>query len=261
MKAKPFGHQDVADRPKSTDCKLSSVLRLFAIGVCVLLGCGQQSAMIEYPPLIDLPDSNFRDHVPIIFAGTALTTPTPVGDPRHSRFDGILMQPFLWKVHVENVLKGNISAGETVDLNFFMSVESLGGRPQLSDVQPGQRDLFFVQRDSGKLRLICDGWRSCVPVIRSGSHPNFKADPNVPLDNQIADILLSRGVGATDDEMVRAIGETGININAQAIAEKLQHLAQTETPVVRAAACRSLKGLDHPCPEDVLKQLKYNNKP
>jgi hypothetical protein len=66
----------------------------------------------------------------------------------------------------------------------------------------------------------------------------------------LADIWFTRGDGTTDHEFARGVnwGAPGTVPEAY-LFEKLQHLAATEVPIVRAAACKQLSYYRQKCVE------------
>ncbi len=84
--------------------------------------------------------------------------------------------------------------------------------------------------------------------VDSGAHPDYRADPRKPLGYVLADIFLTRGKGVTDAEFAKQV-EWGAptTVPREYLFDKLQHLAATEVPVVRAAACKYLSYYDQKC--------------
>jgi hypothetical protein len=82
--------------------------------------------------------------------------------------------------------------------------------------------MFFVQRDSGKLRLVGDTYAHSVLPVRSGFHEaRDNSDRSTSwLGNRINDILLTRGQGVISQEMVLAIEK------ARVLAMALQAIMQ-----------------------------------
>jgi hypothetical protein len=166
-------------------------------------------------------------------------------EPRHpSRFDGTPIQLFRTEIDVENVLRGDAVTGRTT-IFFYMYVGNTGGADTLASMKLGERDVFFLIPDSGNLRIACDGWRWCVPLIQSGPHPHFVMKRDGSVEDAIAQIALSRGEGATDQMMIDAIryGYTTFSSYAP-IIKQLKALRQTETLPVRAEADKILKVWD-----------------
>jgi len=82
----------------------------------------------------------------------------------------------------------------------------------------------------------------------SGVHPHYKADPQKPLGYALADIFFTRGMGASDADFARQVDWGAPSTVPEAyLVEKLRHLADTEAPVVRAAACKQLAYFQQQC--------------
>jgi hypothetical protein len=73
----------------------------------------------------------------------------------------------------------------------------------MSDLNAGHSEIFFLQRNFGELRTICDGSRQCIFWVRSGSHYGFET--SFSLGDAIARVFLRRGDGASDEQMFDAI--------------------------------------------------------
>jgi hypothetical protein len=88
--------------------------------------------------------------------------------------------------------------------------------------------------------------------VGSGAHPQYRPDPQKPLEYAVADILLTRGDGANDREFAKELDYRG-NIPETYFFEKLQRLATTEVSEVRTAACKELSYYHQPCVEPGVK--------
>src|SRR6185437_14876946 len=178
---------------------------LFLLIFCICISCGTDQ-IAPLPPqfLVGTPD-----RVPVILVGQVLNNSHAAAAPRTSEWNGRPVQ--LWKVRVkvEQVLRGEVPQKE-VDIFYFadMGGGSFSVAPVWRDLYAGHSEIFFLQRDHGKLRTICDGWRTCIIWVRTGSHYNFKAEPGLPVEDVITKILLSRGDQTTDKQMIDAIYHT-----------------------------------------------------
>jgi hypothetical protein len=203
--------------------------------------------MTEYPGLY-CPSTT----APIILVGLAKDQPRAEGKPHLSRFDGRPTQLFSVQISVENVLVGDVARGKAT-VFFFMNVDSFTGNSRVGDMVRGERDLFFLLRDSGKLRTICDGGRECLPRILTGAHPHFAWKKGYQVEDAVLELLLSRGEGATDQNMIQALGRTDLGFTGQAIYQdesyikRLRIIAGTETRPVASVACDILTQFKLPC--------------
>jgi hypothetical protein len=86
--------------------------------------------------------------------------------------------------------------------------------------------------------------------VDSGTHPTYKPDLKKPLGYALADIFFTRGDGVTDAGFARQV-EWGAptTVPREYLFEKLQHLAATEVPLVRDAACKYLSYYQQKCIE------------
>jgi len=179
-----------------------------------------------------------------------------VGGPQRFESHGITWQAQLFEVTVavENVLKGDVPAGNAT-IYYFLPAGPYDG-PALMGMEGargqwhvGDREMFFLNRDSGVLRTVCDYYRHCViPVFCA--HPGFKPAPFSTLPRKIIDFLLSRGPGCSDQQMIEAISRShGDGFDRDYWLEKLQEIALSETPAVRQAACNELSNWNQSCPK------------
>ncbi len=223
----------------------ASYLSLMAL--LISTSCSRSNPMTEYPGLY-CPSTT----APIILVGLAKDQPRAEGKPHLSRFDGRPTQLFSVQISVENVLVGDVARGKAT-VFFFMNVDSFTGNSRVGDMVRGERDLFFLLRDSGKLRTICDGGRECLPRILTGAHPHFAWKKGYQVEDAVLELLLSRGEGATDQNMIQALGRTDLGFTGQAIYQdesyikRLRIIAGTETRPVASVACDILTQFKLPC--------------
>jgi len=221
----------------------------------LLVGCNREPPIFEYPSFVRLPYNEQVAGVPVILVGRILSC-SPNGSPHPSRWDGrTLMQMFKLDVRVENILQGDLAVSQ-VSVFYFMNTVASEGPARLGlfatggTWHTGDREMFFLQRDSGVLRTICDTWRNCVIPIHSGSHSPIKRGPNTWIGDSIAHILLTRGEGCSDMEMIQALSEgagVAYSFSPNTTIRELQQTAAHETPPVRHEACEALGALGHPC--------------
>jgi hypothetical protein len=211
--------------------------------------------MEPYPRFIGLFDQG-TGFPPVILVGRILDS-RRVGSPRPSIWDGAApYQQYRTTVAVENVLNGSISLG-TVEIYFMVNLRS-GGHKGLGTINDGgswrigDREMFFLQRDSGRLRTICDSFAyNCVEPVLSGSHASIQSHTSVR--DMIADIFLTRGKGASDAQMIKAMDRaTSVSFRFahEYSMKKLEEMVQTETPPVRRAACQYLRAYSKSAPYD-----------
>jgi hypothetical protein len=227
---------------------LSMPLALFAFTVS--LGCYPSPQMTEFPARYDNKAPEQIVQVPVILVGLVLANATQVGDFHPSRIEGRgPTRGFRCRIRVENVLQGNVPQGE-VDIFYFIGADSLGSSAGILNLPAGVRRIFFLQRDGGELRTIYDGWDTTVENVYSGAHPSFKRNPDRPVTEAMVDLLLTRGRGATDEDMIEAVFQVGGRMSTfgdETVIKKLQQIAREETLPVREKACYELAEAKHPC--------------
>jgi hypothetical protein len=232
--------------------------RTFQVGllVCAFLftACDRPPAISDYPPFVDLPFDQVIA-VPVILVGRIVSY-AKVGRPGPSRWGtSDLMQLNRITVRVENVLQGDVSPG-ILPIYYFINLRRSTGPAMLGmdgmhgTWHIGDRELFFLQRDTGVLRTICDNYAHCVIPVLSGSHADVQFDASKPITKRIVDILLTRGEGCTDQDWIKAIekdGDRAFLFDREYTIKKLQLLSASEMPGVREQSCNVLATLGQPC--------------
>ena len=112
--------------------------------------------------------------------------------------------------------------------------------------------MFFLQRDYGELRTITDqSPNNCAIQVLSGAHPNFQRNLSKPVIEDAKDLLLTRGEGTSDQQMVEAVYEADgcFLFDIESRIRRFQEIAKKETPPVRAQACLLLKLMHQTCEE------------
>jgi trehalose-6-phosphatase len=118
----------------------------------------------------------------------------------------------------------------------------------MSDLYGGHSEMFFLQRDFGELRTICDGSRQCIFWVRSGSHYNFETSLSLAYD--IARVFLTRGDDASDEQMFDAIYHVEQRWGSEPVYRAMENLAKTDkSPAVRARALQRLATLRRQLPD------------
>jgi hypothetical protein len=229
------------------------LLALFGLPAVLL-----DSACTKVPPLVR--DKRSEAALPfyqaastrIIVVGKILSA-ADVGAPDPSKwYPDDTIQLHRVRVKVENVLRGDVTGN--IAVYYFASVGPIGGPARLGMFNQagrwhiGDREMFFLRLDSGVLRTICDAYAGCVIPVFSGAHPDFRVAPGTPISHAIIDLLLTRGQGCNDNQMVQAIERSKADAFSEDYAvKKLEELATTETPEVRAKA-REWLGYIRPSP-------------
>lgn len=137
----------------------------------------------------------------------------------------------------------------------------------------GLRYSFYLRNEGGQWRTACDLYEHCVDRVVTGAHPDFKPSASRPIGDDILEILLTRGFGATDGVVVDALENDRESSRwkyrenppygqySDAYTRLLQPSVETETPPVRAAACMLLRAKNVPCGEGARLRHSTSEKP
>ncbi len=228
-------------------------LWLLLLVILPLASCGhRQIDMDELPPRYSVSPPENLYLVPVVLVAQVLKDCAPIGKIHPSRWDGNPQQLWQVRVKVEQVLQGEVPPGE-VTIYYFVPMGSLGTSDAgLTDLAAGDREIFFLQRDNGQLRTICDGGHNCVVKVRTGAHRHYKRADSPTINDAIEDILLTRGDDATDQQLLAAL-RFNRNFGEQARIRALERLVKTESPEVAKDACLSLEhsfNPPHSCPKE-----------
>lgn len=223
------------------------------IWVLCYLSCGGATSLLEEQHSDQFMPFQRASDTAIIIVGQIISN-RAIGSPYPSHWDeNYIVQLYKVDVKVENVLRGPSFTGN-IDIYYFSFFGLMGSPARLRMAENGgtwhvgDREIFFLRRDSGVLRTTCDFLQYCVIPVRTGAHPKFKLDPSKPINDSIIDFLLTRGIGASDGDMIQAIEKTpGDNFSKEYWIQKLQQLAAQETPPVRQAACKVLAVWNRNC--------------
>jgi hypothetical protein len=219
----------------------------FALLVAIAAHFSRFDAWSLPPHLLDQCGNqrNSNDSAPIVIVGvlssdTLVRSPVPMrSDPKYP------LQLRRLRVQVENVLKGApISA--TIAVYYFTWAGGFDGPRPLGLWTVGSRRIFWLRRDAGVLRTVCDGWDGCTMSVNSGAHLRYRPDPRKSLSYALADLRLTRGEGTVNEigfasEVSRGVpvGTPDQHLEAY-VVEKLRLLASTERGDVKSSACELL---------------------
>jgi hypothetical protein len=148
-------------------------------------------------------------------------------------------------VAIENVLKGDLRPGPA-DIYYYADRFDRDDPRPLGMWQTGDRRIFYLRPEGGVLHTACDGHDDCTIPLGTGSHAGFRPDPRRPVDYAIAELLLTRGDGVTDEQFARSIEHKVPARPVNFVIDRLQRLAAGSGPV-REAACKQLRYMDRTC--------------
>jgi len=145
------------------------------------------------------------------------------------------------RVSVENVLRGVPPSG-TLDYYSFSPWCGFVGPVEVP--HSGERNVFFLRKDSGRWRTIEDYWRSQVRVF-SGRHPSSLIE-NEPIGEAIARILLTPGDGYSSEGLAVGVMQ-GTGIASMLVGDGVQPLLEPLLAhsdfSVRVASCAELNSI------------------
>jgi hypothetical protein len=203
-----------------------------AVSICISLNCVLTPDMSPLSPSFSIFELN---NVPLIVVGQAVEKCHPVGPVSESRWDGRPVQ--LWKVRIkiEQIVQGQMP-DKSMDVFYFVDLGgSTGPWSHLVNIQAGHSEIFFLQKDGNRWRTICDGWRTCVLWVRTGTHYNYKLDRRLPVESLLTNLLLSRGDQTSDAQMIDAIYHPEGRLGWEGVFNRFQQLANEEkSPRVRS---------------------------
>lgn len=232
--------------------RLLASLILLSISLCV--SCERVPRLVEYGNNQERSTAESLSAAPIILVGQ-IAAYRELGRPRPSRFDAEPIQLCRITVQVETVLRGDVAPGE-VPIYFLVNFGSTGGPPQLGMVgrtgnwRIGDRELFFLQRDSGTLRTIIDNYALAARPVLTGAHTSYEPRPGETVPEMIVDILLTRGQECSDQQMAHAVSRSVADFfDLPYTVRKLRQLANDEVPIVKKAALDKLDELSNSWPK------------
>ncbi len=213
--------------------------------------CSQVKALTERLPFYSVPIPYAYEQIPHIVGAQILENTSPIGPFHPARYDRqLLTRLYRVRARVENVLRGDVKVGEVINIFFFIDTRSLGSSGFPMDFPKDSRQLLFLQKDYGEFRTISDQFSNISAVrIVSGAYPDFKPNLSQPVTEDILNILLTRGVHVSNEEMENAIkqSERYRTFGNDALINKLQKVAQIETAPVAQVACSLLIRLGAAC--------------
>ena len=201
------------------------------------VGCNHAPRIAEY-------DQQLYEEIysaPLVIVGVADSDSRIGGQQPSKRNPAYPMQLHRVRVRIENVLKGSLSDRTILVYYFGFAGGIVGPRPLGFGREPSRR-IFWLRGDSGVLRMACDGWDQCTMFVDSGAHPQYTPEPGKPLAYALADILFTRGQGEVNENKFARDVAWGApsTIPEDYVLKKFTHLALTEGPSIRAAACSQL---------------------
>lgn len=208
---------------------------IFAAAFCLFTGCQCEHGLAPLSPALG---PTVPENIPVILVGQVLQNPYAAAAPEKSEWDGRPVQLWSVRVRVEQVLQGDVQSKEAEIFYFIdMGMIDTSVARVWRDPFPGHSEIFFAERDRGKLRTICDGWRSCIIWVRTGSHYNFQPEHGLPIEDVMTNILLSRGDHTTDSQMIDAIYHPKLEWGTLPVFNAFRELAEHDpSPAVRAVA-------------------------
>jgi hypothetical protein len=216
-----------------------------------LAGCRRVPQLVDYPETMDLKLLHPHPGLPptILAIGT-IVSDSLIARPIPSHWNPATpLQLRMVRVNIENVLRGGVPKGE-VAVYYFTFAASYNGPRLLGRWETGDRFLFSMRRDSGVVRMACDGVGSCARPVKSGAHPNLNLAS--PLEDLLADVFFTKGAGVGEAAFAASLIKADANYDFVSYDEfgrtdpnpeikRLLLLANSNSAaVVRASACEVL---------------------
>lgn len=233
--------------------------RTFAL-VVILVGIGGlisscRPEMTEFPGRYSI--DNPEDDSQIIVEAVILAAGTPDGTFHQARYDDrLVVRRYAVQARVVTDIHGGLSPGSSFVFYYFLDSENIGGSREPMQFRVGERFVLFLERDYGALRTICDQWLDCCAIhVYSGAHTGLKIEYPEGYSGFIARILVTRGGGADDPAMFKAVRKLA-NCRActpSAQIGALEMVSRQETGIVKEEACRQLAFMKHPCESNLEK--------
>jgi len=227
-------------------------LTVLILAWLTLSGCGGVRQLRPNDRRNQTAPSRQLASIPIIVVGRILANEN-IGSARQEDQFPAPVQLCRVTIQIETVLRGDMTT-DRASVYYFTEVGSTGASPRLG-MSPytgswhlGDRMIFFLRRDAGVLRTTCDFSDYCVVQVFSGAHPGFNVNPDKPLAENIVDLLLTRGNGSSDRQMIKAITKSRVLDLSEAYAlQKMEQLALGGPQEITNAACDLLSAYNRPC--------------
>ena len=203
------------------------------IAVALLVGCSRSPLRLN---VLHLSKREAIARSTTILAGTVRSI--SIFGPTQQTSDGVLVRS--WEVQVAPllVLKGDLPAQEVVFFtnNYAPNVVQNGDFERLAS---GDRRIFFLVREGGRLRSVSDLYRTSIPLVHQAAP--LPPDSSAPIAEQIGSVLLGEPPGESPRDFARilpkvateALRTTGYGF----VSSRLSQLSASGAPEVRTEAC------------------------
>jgi hypothetical protein len=141
-----------------------------------------------------LPYRELAGGSPVVVVGRVMTVKVVGPEVRTSDENQYPLRLRRVIVHVENILKGMANAGEIVFYRYDWSPNHAMVGPW-GIVSPGERYVFFLEREGGTLRSTVDLYPSGIEV-HSGRHSSYRPRKGQSTEESIAELLPTQGEDA-----------------------------------------------------------------
>lgn len=210
-----------------------------AVATLTALSCPSSLRVKDISPL---SYRDLIDRAPIVVMGIVTDVKT-VGPMRRTqdnnryplRLQRIAVQP-------ENVLRGSSLGDDFAFYRYGWSPDEPMVGPW-GVVTPGQRGVFFLEREEHLTRALVDLYPSHIE-IRSGRHPGYRSRAGVTLEHCISEILLTPGVDVDLEAFGNALAVAS-TFSIELIGETftmqlMKPLLHSDSPELRRKACFAL---------------------
>ncbi len=152
-----------------------------------------------------------------------------------------LLQLFAVSLHVEGVIKGQLN-GKLVTFYYYQSANRAWNGPAPNIINPGERGIFYLVRDSGVLRATTDAFLSHTN-LESGKHIVSPATDGT-LHEAIARLLLLPGermdVSAYRSSLHRQKALAIALVGPDQVSKTLQEILKNSDGAIRGRVCVTL---------------------
>jgi hypothetical protein len=214
--------------------------RILSLALALVYACQAQDCLKDQRWPDDPKQAAAQlDTAPIVVVGTIISE-REVGPAKPSAWSSrmrVRLQQL--KINVENVLRGDVQLGEQ-EFYAFYTATSYDGPPPLGSWQyqaSGKRKLFYLRRNCGVIRTVCDVKNSCVVPVNSGRHPSSIDDRKGPLERAIAQILFTRGIDITREQFLDGLESSAKFVPITYAKPHLLRLSQSGDARERDVAC------------------------
>jgi hypothetical protein len=191
-----------------------------------------------------LPNRELGDRAPIVVVGKVRETKVVGPEVRTTDEHSYPLRLRQVTVEAENVIKGQVSAGEVVFYRYDWSPDHAMVGPW-GILGPGTRYVLFLDREDGELRSMADLYPSHIEV-RSGRHAGHERREEKSVEESIAELLLTPGADVQPETFSQGLDSASFYsidlIGDAGTLRLMKRLLASDDPLVRRRACDVISG-------------------